>query len=156
MSEEQKTRNAVDSFQAVIGLALRLRNRMDERLRPDGLTTQQAALLTAVDHLGGPSLGEAAVFLGSTHQNVAQLVTALERKGMLSTEPDPADRRRRVLRTTTVSAAYWEARNAGDHAAVAGWFSALSEEELAVFRDLVVRLHRSQMSPPGKGENVAD
>ncbi|WP_158566925.1 MarR family winged helix-turn-helix transcriptional regulator [Actinomadura craniellae] len=144
MSDEQKTQNAVEAFQAVLGLALRLRNRMDERLRPDGLTTQQAALLTAVEHLGEPSLTQAAAFLGSTHQNVAQLVASLERKGMLTTHPDPADRRRRILRATTVSADYWRARNPADHAAVADWFSVLSDDELSTFRTLAVRLLRAQ------------
>lgn len=72
---------------------------MDDRLRADGLTTQQAALLTAVRSLGTPALTEAAAALGTTHQNTAQLVAALERKGMLRTEPDPADKRRRLVPT---------------------------------------------------------
>jgi DNA-binding MarR family transcriptional regulator len=143
MSDEQKTRDAVEAFQAVLGLALQLRNRMDGRLRPDGLTTQQAALLTAVEHLQRPSLSEAAAFLGSSHQNIAQLVASLERKGMLTTNPDPADRRRRVLHTTTVNADYWRARNAADHAAVADWFSVLSDGELSMFRAMAVRLLRA-------------
>ena len=52
--------------------AQRLRYLMDERMRADGLTTQQAALLTVVIALGRPSLTEAAAALGTTHQNVAQ------------------------------------------------------------------------------------
>ncbi|MFB4319476.1 MarR family winged helix-turn-helix transcriptional regulator [Actinomadura sp. 21ATH] len=144
MSREQKTRDAVEAFQAVLGLALRLRNQMDERLRPDGLTTQQAALLTAVERLDGPSLSQAAAYLGSSHQNVAQLVASLERKGMLATHPDPADRRRRVLRATAANADYWRARDPADHAAVADWFSVLSDDELGTFRALTVRLLRAQ------------
>ncbi|MFA1539934.1 MarR family winged helix-turn-helix transcriptional regulator [Actinomadura monticuli] len=148
MMEEEKTRDAVQAFQAVLGLALRLRNRMDGRLRPDGLTTQQAALLTAVEHLGSPSLSEAAAYLSTTHQNVAQLVSSLERKGMLATRPDPDDRRRRVLSTTTVNADYWRARNPADHAAVADWFKALSDAELNAFRAMAVRLVRSLDAEP--------
>jgi DNA-binding MarR family transcriptional regulator len=63
---------------------------------------------------------------------------------MLTTHADPSDGRRRVLRTTTVNADYWRARNPADHAAVAEWFSVLSDEELSTFRTLAVRLLRAQ------------
>ena len=53
--------------------------------------------LTVVTAAGKPSLAEAAAALGSTHQNVAQIVAALVRKEMLQVEPDPADRRRKLL-----------------------------------------------------------
>lgn len=130
------------AFRTVLLLAQRLRYLMDDLLRADGLTTQQAALLTAVDALGAPSLKEAAAVLGSTHQNVAQLVAALERKGMLRVEPDPQDGRRRRLVTTEASATYWRERDPGYHAAVADWFSALSEEEIRTLCSLADRVLR--------------
>lgn len=123
----------VRAFRVSLVLAQRLRYLMDDRLRADGLTTQQAALLTAVRALDRPGLTEAAAALGTTHQNVAQLVAALERKGMLRAEPDPADRRRRRLTATEASERYWRGRDAGDEAAVAGWFATLTAEELATF-----------------------
>lgn len=130
------------AFRTVLLLAQRLRYLMDDLLRADGLTTQQAALLTAVNALGAPSLKEAAAVLGSTHQNVAQLVAALERKGMLRVEPDPQDGRRRRLVTTEASATYWRERDPADHAAVADWFSALSEEEIRTLCTLADRVLR--------------
>jgi DNA-binding MarR family transcriptional regulator len=120
----------VRAFRAVLLLAQRLRYLMDERLRPDGLTTQQAALLTAVIALDSPPLGAAAAALGTTHQNAAQLVSALERKGLLTVEPDPADRRRKRLVATDANARYWRGRDAGDEAAVASWFGTLSPAEV--------------------------
>lgn len=123
---------AVRAFRATLHLGQRLRYLMDERLRADGLTTQQAALLTLVQALGTPSLKQAAAGLGTTHQNVAQLVQALQRKGMLETLADPADGRRTLLSVTEASRAYWSSRDDGDHAAVAGWFAALSDAELDV------------------------
>ncbi|GIG91878.1 MarR family winged helix-turn-helix transcriptional regulator [Plantactinospora endophytica] len=130
----------VRAFRLVLLLAQRLRYLMDERLRPDGLTTQQAALLTVVLALGAPALSEAAAALGSTHQNVAQLVTALTRKGLLRVEPDPADRRRRRLVATEANTEYWRDRDDADHAAVADWFGALREDEIRVLCGLVERL----------------
>jgi DNA-binding MarR family transcriptional regulator len=130
----------VRAFRLVLQLAQRLRYLMDERLRPDGLTTQQAALLTVVVALGRPTLTEAAAVLGSTHQNVAQVVAALTRKGLLRIEPDPADRRRRRLVATEANEEYWRNRDDADHAAVADWFGVLSEAEIAVLSGLAERL----------------
>lgn len=130
----------VRAFRTVLVLAQRLRYLMDDRLRADGLTTQQAALLTVVASLGRPSLNEAAAALGSTHQNVAQLVAALCRKDLLSVEPDPADRRRRLLVTTATNDRYWRRRDRADYAAVARWFSALSDEEVRLLCTLADRV----------------
>ena len=113
---------------------------MDARLRPDELTTQQAVVLTAVTALDGPSVSDVAAAIGSTRQNVTQLVTALERKGMLRIDDDPTDSRRRVLTTTRLSDAYWEERNAGDYTALEGWFGMLDRDELRELCDVLQRV----------------
>lgn len=131
---------SVRAFRTTLMLAQKLRYAMDERLRADGLTTQQAALITVVTAMGKPSLAEAAAALGSTHQNVAQIVAALVRKDLLQVEPDPADRRRKLLSATNHSAEYWRERDAGDFAAVADWFDGLSPAELESFCELSDRV----------------
>ena len=131
---------SIRAFRTTLALAQKLRYAMDERLRADGLTTQQAALITVVAALGKPSLAEAAAALGSTHQNVAQIVAALVRKDMLQVEPDPADKRRKLLSTTNRNAAYWRERDEGDFDAVAGWFGDLSPADLMTFCELSDRV----------------
>lgn len=131
---------AVRAFRAVVLLGERLHYLMDERLRGDGLTTKQAALLTVVIALDRPTLTEAAAALHTTHQNVAQLVVPLERKGFLRVEADPTDRRRRRLAVTEASNEFWLRRDDADEAATAEWFGALSPIELATFLDLSERL----------------
>ena len=131
---------AVRAFRTSLLLARRLQAAMDSVLRPAGLTTQQAAVITAVVALGSPSLAETAAALGSTRQNVTQIVNALVRKGLLSSEPDPADSRRLVLRATEENAALWAGRDAADHAAVARWFSDLDPAELETFCALADRV----------------
>ncbi|HEU4947697.1 MAG TPA: MarR family transcriptional regulator [Kribbella sp.] len=131
---------AVRAFRTVLALAQRLRYVMDERLRADGLTTQQAALLTVVTAAGKPSVAEAAAALGTTHQNVAQIVAALVRKDMLEVESDPGDRRRKLLATTGANAAYWQHRDQGDHQAVAEWFGDLTPDEVETFCGLADRV----------------
>ena len=131
---------AVRAFRTALVLARRLQVSMDGVLRPAGLTTQQAAVITAVVALGSPSLAETAAALGSTRQNVTQIVNALVRKGLLSSAPDPDDSRRVVLRATEENAALWAGRDAADHAAVARWFSDLDPDELATFCALADRV----------------
>ncbi|HEX7745021.1 MAG TPA: MarR family winged helix-turn-helix transcriptional regulator [Micromonosporaceae bacterium] len=141
---------SVRAFRSVLLLAQRLRQLMDDRLRPDGLTTQQAALLTAVIARGRPAVTEAAHALGTTHQNVAQLVAALQRKGLLRVERDPADRRRRRLVATERNDRYWHDRDLGDLAAVSAWFAVLSPDELQTLCTLAGRLldHLSPQDAP--------
>lgn len=130
----------VRAFRTVLLLAQRLRYLMDDRLRADGLTTRQAALLTAVIALDGPTAGQAAAALHTTHQNVAQLTAALHRKGLLRVEPDPGDRRRKRLRATDANPAYWRARDPADRAALADWFAALTRTELDTLCTLADRV----------------
>lgn len=131
---------AVRAFRVVLALAQVLRSRMDERLRPDDLTTMQAAALTAVVHLDRPTASELAAALGTTRQNVAQLVRALERKGMIGTSVDPGDRRRHRLTATTRAETYWTGRDDGDLLAVRSWFAALDDAELGRLTDLASRV----------------
>lgn len=131
---------AVRAFRLALLVGQRMRHLMDERLRVDGLTTQQAALVTAAAMMEGPSLTRVAGCLGTTHQNAAQLVSALERKGFLRIEPDPADRRRKRLVTTEANDEYWRGRDTDDSAAVAEWFSGLDPEELDTFVRLSVKV----------------
>src|SRR3954462_2021238 len=133
---------AVRAFRVLLLVGQRLHRLMDQRLRADGLTTQQAALLTVVTALGRPSLGEAADAMGTTHQNAAQLAAALTRKEFLRVEPDPADRRRRRLIATETNDQYWRGRDAADHNAVADWFSTLPDSELQTLTPLAERLHK--------------
>jgi len=133
---------AVRAFRVLLLLGQRLHNLMDDRLRADGLTTQQAALLTVVTALGRPSLGEAADAMGTTHQNAAQLVAALTRKEFLCVEPDPTDRRRRRLIATETNDQYWRGRDAADHNAVADWFSTLTDSEIQTLTTLAERLFK--------------
>jgi DNA-binding MarR family transcriptional regulator len=128
-------------FRLVLGLAQGLRTLMDDVLAPDGLTTQQAALITVVELLGTPSLSVAADALATSHQNVRQLADALERKGFLEVVPDGADRRVRRLVTTPKCRAYWAQRNPADYERVFGWFAELSADEVQEVVERLGRVH---------------
>jgi DNA-binding MarR family transcriptional regulator len=127
-------------FRLVLRVGQSMRTRMDEALRVDGLTTQQAALMTVVEAMGSPSLTQAAAELGTTHQNSRQVADALIRKGFLRIVQDPQDGRVRRLVTTPKSDAYWRRRSPADCERVYGWFDGLSEDQVAALFELLWRV----------------
>jgi DNA-binding MarR family transcriptional regulator len=135
--------DAMLCFRQLLWVAQRLRYLMDQRLRGDNLTTQQAVLLTLVRVLQEPSLTEAAAAMSTSYQNVKQLLAALERKGMLAIVVDLEDRRVRRLHATQKSARKWKRRDAADFAAVAQWFSALPSRDVRRLLGLLSRLAES-------------
>ncbi len=140
---------SVRAFRTVLALAHTLRTRMDERLRADGLTTMQAAVLTAVIQLDGATGSALAGALGTSRQNIAQLVASLRAKGMLAVEQDPQDQRRQRLIATPRATSYWAERDEGDLAAVRQWFSPLTADELAELISYATRLLDPPTPAPG-------
>jgi DNA-binding MarR family transcriptional regulator len=147
LGSENTTRIRI--FRLLILVAQEMRTRMDEILRPDGLTTQQAALITVVEALGSPSLTQAAASLGTTHQNLKQVAAALARKGFLRIVRDAEDGRVRRLVTTARSREYWQQRSAADHERVVEWFAGFSEDEVRTLFELLWKLEEKLR---GEGE----
>jgi DNA-binding MarR family transcriptional regulator len=133
----------IRTFRLIVLLAQELRTLMDQLLRDDGLTTQQAALITVVEAIGAPSLSQAAAALGTTHQNAKQIAAALERKGFLRIDPDESDRRVRRLAATDKSRAYWAQRSPSDYERVLEWFADLTEPEAETLFELLLRVERT-------------
>jgi DNA-binding MarR family transcriptional regulator len=121
--------------------AMHLRARMDRLLAPQGLTTQQAALLQHIEAAPeAPTISRLAQAMSMTHQNLKQIALALERKGFLRIEVDPADRRARRLVLTERHHAFWRQRNPGDFDQVAAWSAALDDAEVAAVVQSLRRL----------------
>lgn len=138
LGEDGATR--IRTFRLILLLAQELRTLMDQQLRPDNLTTQQAALISVVDAIGRPSLSQAAAALGTTHQNVKQIAEALARKGFLEIVRDEQDGRIRRLATTRRSHHTWRRRMTADQELVLAWFSALTQREAQTLFALLLRL----------------
>jgi DNA-binding MarR family transcriptional regulator len=148
LSEEDAARLGEDgalrirTFRLIVLVAQELRTLMDQLLRADGLTTQQAALITAVEMLGTPSLSQAAAALGSTHQNARQLADALGRKGFVQVSTDETDARVRRLSTTDKSRGYWAQRSAADQEHVLAWFRDLTPVEARTLFGLLAKVEK--------------
>jgi DNA-binding MarR family transcriptional regulator len=135
----------VRTFRLIVLVAQELRTLMDQLLRADSLTTQQAAMITVVDLLGTPSLSQAATAFGTTHQNARQLADALEQKGFLRISTDQADARVRRLSTTARSKSYWRDRSAADQQQVLDWFGDLTPAEAKTLFELLAKVeHRAR------------
>ena len=76
----------------------------------EGLTTQQWAILGALSRKkaeGGISVGDLARYLMVSRQNLAGLLSRMERDGHVAIAPDARDRRSRLVTMTDVGRHVW-------------------------------------------------
>lgn len=75
----------------------------------EGLTTQQWAVLGALSREpAGMSIGALARYLMVSRQNLAGLISRMEREGHVSSAPDGRDRRSRLVAMTPAGRHNWE------------------------------------------------
>lgn len=77
-----------------------LARRFDEALRPVGLTSGQFSLLMSLNRPQPPSIGSVASLLAMDRTTLTANLKPLERRGLVKTAIDPADRRGRLLTLT--------------------------------------------------------
>ena len=75
-----------------------LARRFDLALKPLGLTSGQFSLLMSLNRPEPPNLGSLAALLAMDRTTLTANLKPLERRGLVLIEPDPADRRARLLR----------------------------------------------------------
>ncbi|MFI6734197.1 MarR family winged helix-turn-helix transcriptional regulator [Nonomuraea sp. NPDC050451] len=78
--------------ETLIGVFMEIDGLFSTASRRLGLTPQQAQLLCFAQHLQ-PSFGELATLLHCDKTNITGLVDRLQRRGLLTRQPDPNDRR---------------------------------------------------------------
>jgi DNA-binding MarR family transcriptional regulator len=74
-----------------------LARRFDEALRPLGLTNGQYSLLMSLNRPEPPTIGEVAALLATDRTTLTAALKPLERRRLLRSAPDAADRRSRRL-----------------------------------------------------------
>lgn len=74
--------------------------RLDVALSEDGLNADQWLVLETVSSLDGATMGEIAEALSMANSSLSRTVDALEDSASVYRSPDPADRRRLVVRIT--------------------------------------------------------
>ena len=77
----------------------------------EGLTTQQWAVLGALSRdkaQGGMSIGDLARYLMVSRQNLAGLISRMERDGHIAVVPDTRDRRSKIVKMTKSGQHVWQ------------------------------------------------
>ena len=120
-------------------LSTTMRSRMDESLRPLGLTVPQYVCMKALYDTPGVSGAEIARRAFVSRQSVHQLLFELRARGGVEQEPSTNGLRRGVARLTEEGLANIEAALAPVDALEETMLSALSDEERILFNDMLLR-----------------
>ncbi|OYU15520.1 MAG: MarR family transcriptional regulator [Alphaproteobacteria bacterium PA4] len=119
---------------AVRRLSRKVTQIYDEALAPYGLTVGQIGLLAALRRRQGVSVGALADRLAADASTVSRLLKPLANAGLILVEPDPDDRRSRLVRLTEAGHAQRARALPGWHAAQDSVRARLGEGRLAALR----------------------
>ncbi|QES24976.1 MarR family transcriptional regulator [Streptomyces venezuelae] len=118
---------------------LATRARLDELLRPSGVTALQYTALTVLERRDGMSSAELARNSFVTPQSMSDLVGALERRGLIARSPDRASRRRHVISLTDEGRALLALHAPAVQHLEDEMLTGFTARERAAFRDLLNR-----------------
>lgn len=77
-----------------------LARRFDDAFRPLGLTNGQFSLMMSLNRPKPPAMASVAALLAMDRTTLTAALKPLQRRGLLRIEPDPADRRARLMTLT--------------------------------------------------------
>ncbi|MBU2962559.1 MarR family transcriptional regulator [Citreicella sp. C3M06] len=78
-----------------------LARRFDAALKPFGLTNGQFSILMSLNRPEPPRISDLSPFLAMDRTTLTAALKVLERRGLVASAPDPADRRNRQLTLST-------------------------------------------------------
>ena len=90
-----------------------------------------------------PTLRELSEILGSSHQNVKQILIKLEQKGFVEFRPDEVDRRKRHIVLTDYCRKFCDRNDDMSRAFMERLFEGVSEEELVSTIQTIVKIERN-------------
>lgn len=93
-------RHATSLLYAVKRVELIVRSHLDELLRPSGITVAQYTALTVLERHDGLPAARLARDSFVTAQSMADMVHALEKRGLIERERNPANRRELLIHLT--------------------------------------------------------
>jgi DNA-binding MarR family transcriptional regulator len=117
------------------------RARLDEIVRPSGLTALQYTALTVLERHDDMSSAQLARRSFVTAQSMADMITALEGRALIERHRDRADRRRLVVSLTAEGRALLEACRPEVAALEQTMLAGLAESDVAALRAALVACH---------------
>ena len=123
----------MDGRYAMFGLLFALQNRLQAvgDTFYEEITSKQFFLMACMNLFQGeaPTVQDLAQVMGSSHQNIKQILNKLEQKGFVSVVPDEADRRKLRISLTEYAAVTGEKYRAKEEEFMTGLFDGVEEEE---------------------------
>jgi DNA-binding MarR family transcriptional regulator len=101
MAVPQETKAPPSLLYMVKQVELAARSRLDELVRPSGITALQYTALTVLERHDGLSAAQLARDSFVTAQSIADLVRSLESRGLIRRERNPRNRRELLILLTT-------------------------------------------------------
>ncbi len=90
-----------------------------------------------------PTLNDLADVMGSSHQNVKQILLKLERKDFVSMTPDQKDRRKQRIVLTDRCREFCEKNDAPSQSIIGRIFEGIDEEQLRVTIETIMAMERN-------------
>lgn len=90
-----------------------------------------------------PMVRELADLMGSSHQNVKQILLKLERKGFVQLVADEADRRKQRVQLTEKTRDFCERHEEGSSRVVGAIFQGISQEQLKVTIQTIMQMEEN-------------
>ncbi len=117
---------------------------IEKELEPDGITPKQWLMAIVIDHgfKHPPSIREVADALSTTHQNVKQVAASMERRGFMTMERDPENKR--IIRLTVTEKCHelFRRREENDEKSILGLFENLSDDEVRALFGIIAKMER--------------
>ena len=142
MPEPQATETI---FAALFFTANRLQAQADKYLSEHNITSRQWLLLAVIAKSPGNicTIGQAAKILCTSHQNIKQMASLLEKNGWIEWFVSPDDRRRLYMKQTELCKGFWQKREKQDLDYLNQLFSIFSGEEKTAFASFLMRFYAS-------------
>lgn len=140
MDERSHTREGQTTvvFYSLFILTNRIQTEFDNM--GDELTLKQLMLLILIAILGAGSYTQLGELMGTSRQNAKKLASALERKGYVTIETDPADRRAVIVRPTAKIQDHFDQRDPVYESSLAVLFQDFTDDEIGQLFKLVPKL----------------
>jgi DNA-binding MarR family transcriptional regulator len=138
ISENERMAGNPTLLYLVKQLELSVRARLDDLMRPVGLTALQYTALTVLERHGDISSAQLARNSFVTAQTMADMVVILEDRGLIERHRDAADKRRLLIALTPAGRAVLEDRRPHVAAIEKRMTGALSTSDAALLRRFLV------------------
>lgn len=129
---------------------LAIRARLDDLVRPSGLTALQYTALTVLERHADMSSAQLARHSFVTAQSMGDLVGALESRGLIERHRDSGDRRKLAVRLTATGRALLDRYREEVRAVEEQMLAGLSADDVTAFRAALYTC-RSNLSTPTAG-----